>query len=61
MGCDYCKEVYPADYSKCQYDMEIILRNRKPTSSIRYVAPCGESYTFGAKITMPKKKKERKR
>ena len=61
MGCDYCKEVYPADYSKCHQDMERILRKRKPTSSKRYVAPCGESYTFGAKITMPKKKKERKR
>ncbi len=61
MGCDCCKEVNPTDYSKCQQDMDRILRKRKPISSKRYVAPCGESFTFGAKITLPKKKKKRKR
>ena len=60
MGCDCCKEVNPADYSKCKYDMERILRNRKPTSSKRYVAPCCESFTFGPKYTMQKRKKKRK-
>lgn len=53
------KKTYPADYEKCQQDMERILGNRKPTSSKRYIAPCGESYTFGAKITMPKMKKRK--
>ena len=43
MGCDCCKKAYPADYSKCQQDMERILKNRKPTSSKRYITPCGES------------------
>lgn len=33
----------------------------KPTSSKRYIAPCGESFAFGAKITMPKKKKRKNR
>ena len=45
MGCDCCKKAYPADYEKCQQDMERILRNRKPTSSKRYIASCC-SYTF---------------
>ena len=61
MGCDCCEKAYPADYEKWQQDMERIRRNRKPTSSKRYIAPCGESYTFGAKITMPKKKKRKNR
>ena len=61
MRCDCCKKVNPANYSKCQQDMERILKNRKPTSSKRYVAPCGESYTFGAKIIIPKKKKRKNR
>ena len=61
MGCDCCKEVNPADYEKCQRDRERILRNKKPTSSKRYVAPGGESFTFGAKFTIPKKKRKRKR
>lgn len=61
MGCDCCKEVNPADYAKCQKDMERISKNRNQTSSKRYVAPCGESFTFGAKFTMPKKKIKRKR
>ena len=61
MGCDCCKEVNPADYEKCQQDRERILRNKKPTSSKRYIAPCGESFTFGAKFTMPKKKKRKNR
>ena len=54
------KKAYPADYEKCQQDRERIQKNRKPTSSKRYIAPCGESFTFGAKFTMPKKKKKRK-
>lgn len=61
MGCDCCKKAYPAGYSKCQQDMERILKNRKPTSSKRYIAPCGESFAFGAKITMPKKKERKNR
>ena len=61
MGCDCCKEVNPADYEKCHKDMERILRNKKPTSSKQYIAPCGEVFTFGAKFTMPKKKRKRKR
>ena len=61
MGCDCCNEINPVDYEKCQQGKERILKNRKPTSSKRYVAPCGESYTFGAKITMPKKKKRKNR
>lgn len=61
MGCDCCKEVNPADYKKCQQDMERILRNKKLTSSKRYVALCGKSFTYGAKITMPKKKKRKNR
>lgn len=56
MGCDCCKEVNPADYEKCQQDMDRILRNKKPTSSKRYITPCGESFTFGAKFTMPEDK-----
>ena len=54
-------EVSPNDYEKCQQDRDRILRNKKPTSSKRYVAPCGESFTFGAKFTMPKKKKRKNR
>ena len=27
----------------------------------RYIAPCGESFTFGAKFTTAKKKRKRKR
>ena len=61
MGCDCCKKAYPAYYEKCQHDLERIQKNRKPTSSKRNVAPCGESFTFGAKFTMPKRKKKRKR
>lgn len=61
MGCDCCKKAYPADYEKCQQDMERILRNRKPASSKRYIAPCGESYTFGAKDYNAKKKKRKNR
>ena len=61
MGCECCREVNLADYEKCQHDMEIILKNKKPTSSKRYIAHCGESFTFGAKFTIPKKKKKRKR
>ena len=61
MGCDCCKKAYAVDYERCQQDMERILRNRKPTSSKRYIAPCGESFAFGAKITMPKKKKRKNR
>ena len=61
MGCDCCKKAYPADYEKCQQDMKRILRNRKPTSSKRYIAPCGESFAFSAKITTPKKKKRKNR
>lgn len=61
MGCDCCKTAYPADYSKCQQDMERILKNRKPTSTKRYIATCGETFTFGAKFTMPKKKKRKNR
>lgn len=60
MGCDCCLELNPADYSKCQQDMERILMNKKPTSSKRYVAPCGMDFNFGAKFTLPKKKKRRK-
>ena len=63
MGCDCCKKVNPADYSKCQKDMERIMKNRKnkeSTSPKLYIAPCGEKYTFGAKFTQPKKKKRRK-
>lgn len=40
--------------------MERIRMNKKPTSSKRYVAPCGMNFNFGAKITLPKKKKRRK-
>ena len=61
MGYDCCKKAYPADTLSNQQDMERILKNRKPTSSKRYITPCGESYTFGAKITMPKKKKRKNR
>lgn len=61
MGCDCCKQVNPADYAKCQKDMDIISRSKNPTSSKRYIAPCGESFTFGAKFTMPKKKRKRRR
>ena len=61
MGCDCCKKVNPADYEKCQQDMGRIQKNRKPTSSKRYIAPCGESFIFGAKFTMPKKKKRKNR
>ena len=60
MGCDCCKKAYPADYEKCQQDLERIQKNRKPTSSKRYVAPCGSSFKVGAKFTMTKKKKKRK-
>ena len=60
MGCDCCLELNPADYLKCQQDMERIRMNKKPTSSKRYVAPCGMNFNFGAKCTMPKKKKRRK-
>lgn len=59
MGCDCCKEISPSDYSKCQQDMVRILRNRGPKSFRQYNAPCGKSYTFGVKITMPKKKKRK--
>ena len=59
MGCDCCKEVNPADYEKCQQDMERIMKNRKSTSPKRYIAPCGESYTFDAKFTMTNKKKHK--
>ena len=61
MGCDCCKEISPSDYSKCQQDIVRILRNRGPKSFRQYNAPCGESFTFGAKITMPKKKKRKNR
>lgn len=61
MDCDYCKEINSADYSKCQQDMVRILKNRGPKSFRQYNAPCGESYTFGAKITMPKKKRKNRR
>lgn len=61
MGCDCCEKISHADYAKCQQDMERILRNRKPTSYKRYTAPCGELFEFGAKFTMPKKKRKRKR
>ena len=61
MGCDCCKEISPADYEKCQQDLERIQKNRKPTSSKRYFAPCGELFKFGAKFTMPKKKKRKNR
>ena len=61
MGCDCCKEVNPADYEKCQKDMVRILRNRGPKSFRQYNAPCGESFTFGAKFAMPKRKKKRKK
>lgn len=60
MGCSCCLELRPADYSKCQQDMERIRRNKRPTSSIRYVAPCGMDFNFGAKCTLPKKKKRKK-
>ena len=56
MGCDCCKEVNPADYEKCQQDMERILRNKKPTSSKRYVAPCGESFTFVQSLQCQKRR-----
>ena len=61
MGCGCCKEVNPADYEKCQYDMDRILRKKNPTSSKQYIAPCGESFTFGTKFTTAKKKRKRKR
>ena len=35
MGCDCCKQVNPADYAKCQKDMDIISRSKNPTSSKR--------------------------
>ena len=60
MGCDCCKEVNLADYEKCQHDKEMILKNKKPTSSKRYIAPCGETFMFGAKFTIPKKKKRKR-
>ena len=60
MGCDCCKEIAPADYEKCQRDMERIFNNKKPASSKRYVAPCGESFAFGVKFTIPKKKKRKR-
>ena len=61
MGCSCCIEVNPADYEKCQQNRDRILRNKKPTSSKQYIAPCGEVFTFGAKFTMPKKKKRKNR
>ena len=61
MGCSCCIEVSPNDYEKCQQDRDRILRNKKPASSKQYIAPCGEVFTFGAKFTMPKKKRKRKR
>ena len=61
MGCSCCIEVNSTDYEKCQQDRDRILRNKKPTSSKQYIAPCGEVFAFGAKFTMPKKKRKRKR
>ena len=61
MECDCCKEINPADYEKYQQDLDRILRNKKLTSSKQYIAPYGESFTFGAKFTISKKNRKRKR
>lgn len=37
------------------------IEEQRPKAFRQYNAPCGESYTFGVKIIMPKKKKKRKR
>lgn len=58
MGCECCKEVNPKDYDKCHKDMAVI-KARRATSAIRYTAPCGEEFRFGAKITAPKSKKRK--
>lgn len=47
MGCDCCKEVNPADYLKCRQDMERIMKDKKPTYSKKYIAPCGELFKLG--------------
>ena len=60
MGCECCKEVSPKDYKVCQSAMELI-KSRKATSTMKYVAPCGTTFSFGAKITAPKSKKRENR
>lgn len=60
MGCECCKELSPKDYKECQSAMELI-KSRKATSTIKYIAPCGERFKFGAKITAPKSKKRKNR
>lgn len=60
MGCECCKESNPKDYQKCQSKMDAI-KSRKPTSSKNFVAPCGNTYYFGAKFTLPKKKKKKRK
>ena len=41
MGCDCCKELSQKDYKECQSAMELI-KSRKATSTMTYIAPCGE-------------------
>ena len=60
MGCDCCKELSQKDYKECQSAMELI-KSRKATSTMKYIAPCGEEFKFGAKITAPKSKKRKNR
>lgn len=59
MGCKCCKELSPKDYKECQSAMELI-KSRKATSTMKYIAPCGEEFKFGAKITAPNSKKRKK-
>lgn len=40
--------------------MELI-KSRKATSTMKYVAPCGEEFKFGAKFTAPKSKQRKKK
>lgn len=60
MGCGYCQYFNPKDFEKCNSDI-LIIKARKQTSAIRYTAPCGEEFKFGAKITAPKSKKRKNR
>lgn len=60
MGCECCKELSPNDYDTCHKAMAVI-KARSATSAKRYVAPCGEEFKFGAKITAPKSKKRKKK
>lgn len=60
MGCECCKELSLKDYKECQSAMDLI-KSRKATSTIKLIAPCGERFKFGAKITAPKSKKRKNR